>query len=90
LASAHRLRGGGGELVAEVGFGKDVKANSVAAQTIEAPAEMTFIADAADDDGRVLVMGREESPSGFETGMTGLHDLLRMGQIASDKDVHGR
>ena len=89
MCSANRLRGGGGKLVVEIGFREDVEANAVRAQTIEALAEMTLIPDAADDDGGVFVVGREESPCGFQTGVTRLHHLLRVGQIAADEDVDG-
>jgi hypothetical protein len=87
LFSPKRLRGGGGELIAEVGLEERAEADAGRAQAVEPPAEAHFVADATDDEERVLVIGREESPCGFQAGVAGLHHLLRVGQVAADEDV---
>ena len=87
LLSPKRFRGGGGELIAEVGLEERAEADAGRAQAVKPPAEAHFIAHATDDEERVLVIGREESPRGLQAGMTGLHHLLRVGQVASDQDV---
>lgn len=84
------LRGGCGELVAEVGLEERAEADAGRAQAVEAPAEARFIAHATDDEGRVFVVGREECPGGFQAGVTGLHHLLRVAQVAPHEDVDVR
>jgi hypothetical protein len=90
LLSPKWLRGGGGELIAEVGLEERAEADAGRAQAVEPTAEAHFVAHATDDEERVLVIGREESPCGFQTGVTGLHHLLRVGQVAADEDVDVR
>ena len=85
--SSKRFRGGGGQLLAEVRLGEDTKADAGAAKTIEAMAQTLFVADATDNEGGMLGLGEEEGPCGFQTGMAGLNDLLRMGQITADQHV---
>jgi hypothetical protein len=77
--AANRLGGQGGELAAEVGFVKGAEVDSGAMQTIPSPAELPLVADAANDDEGMFVIGREEGPDGLQAGVTGLNDLLRMG-----------
>ena len=81
------LRGGGGELVAKVGLEERAEADTGRAQAVEPPAEAHVIAHATDDEERVLVIGREKGPCGFQAGVTGLHHLLRVGQVAANEDV---
>ena len=87
MPASERFRGGGGELVAEVGLGERAEADAGRAQAVEPAAEAHFIAHATDDEGRGFVIDWEESPAGFEAGVTGLHHLLRVGQVAPDQDV---
>jgi hypothetical protein len=87
LLSSKRFRGGGGELIAEVGLEERAEADTGRAQAVEPPAEAHVIAHATDDEERVLVIGREKGPRGFQAGVTGLHHLLRVSQVASDQDV---
>ena len=87
MSSPNGLRGGGGELIAEIGLEERAEADAGRAQAVEAAAEAHFIAHATDDEARVFVIGREESPGGFQTGVAGLHHLLRVRQVAADEDV---
>ena len=90
LLSPKRFRGGGGELIAEVGLGERPEADPGRAQAVEAPAQAHFVPDATDDDGGMLLFGREERPRGFQRGVTGLDHLLRVAQVAADEDVDVR
>ena len=90
LLSPKRLRGGGGELIAEVGLEERAEADAGRAQAVEAPAEAHVIAHATDDEERVLVIGREKGPCGFQAGVTGLHHLVRRRQVPADEDVDVR
>ena len=90
LRAAQRLRGGGGELVVEVGFKERAEAHAGPAQAVQTMAQAPLVADAADDQVRVLGIGREEGAGRFEAGVTRLNELLRRGQVAPDKDVHVR
>jgi hypothetical protein len=85
--SSKRFGGGGGQLPAEVRLGKDTKADAGAAKVVEAMAQTPFVTDATDDEGRVLGIRRKECPCGFQTGVAGLNDLLRMGEITADQHV---
>ena len=90
MSSADGLRGGGGQLPAEVGLVEGAEAHPGTAKAVEAGAQTDFVADCADDEVGVFLLGREESPGGFQTGVTGLHHLLRVGQVAADEDVDVR
>jgi hypothetical protein len=90
LTASNGFGGECGELIAEVGLREDAEVNPGATQAVQTLTETAFVADATDDEERVLGIGREESPGGFQTGVTGLHHLLRVGQIAADDDVNVR
>jgi hypothetical protein len=90
LRAAQGLRGGGGEPVVEVGFKEGAEAHAGAAQAVQAVAQAPLVADAADDQVRVLGIGREEGAGRSEAGVTRLNDLLRRRQVAPDEDVHVR
>ena len=85
--SSKRFRGGGGQLLAEVRLGEDTKADAGATKAVEAVPQTPLVADATDHEGGMLGLGEEEGPCGFQTGMAGLNDLLRMGQITADQHV---
>ncbi len=51
-------------------------------------AQAPLIADATDDQVRVLGIGKKEGTGRFEAGVTRLNELLRRGQVAPDQDVH--
>ncbi len=87
MLAPKRFRGGGGELIAEVGLEERAEADAGRAQAVEPVAQAHFIAHATDDEARMFVIGREESPGGFQTGVAGLHHLLRVCQVAADEDV---
>jgi hypothetical protein len=87
LLSSKWFRGGGRELLAEVGLAEGAEANAGRAQAVQPAAEAHFVAHATDDEERVFVIGGEESPCGFQTSVTGLHHLLRVGQVPADEDV---
>src|SRR5262245_15040220 len=90
LRAAQRLRGGGGQLVVEVGFKERAEAHPGAAQAVETMPQPPLVADAADDQMRVLGIGREEGAGRFKAGVTRLNELLRRGQFAPDQNVHVR
>ena len=90
LLSSKRLRGCRGESIAKIGLEERAEADAGRAQAIEPAAQAQFIAHATDDEGRMFVIGREKSSGGFQTGMAGLHHLLRMAQVAADQDVDMR
>ena len=90
LRAPDGLRGGGGQLSAAVGLVEGAKAHSGPAKGVQAAAQTGFVADATDDEVGVFLPGREESPGGFQRGVTGLHHLLRAGQVAADEDVDVR
>ncbi len=90
LHAAQRLRGGGGQLVIEVGFKEGAKAHARLPQTIQTAAQALFIAHTADDEVGMFGFGSEKRARGFETGVTRLNDLLWRGQVAPDEDVDVR
>src|SRR5437868_15127680 len=79
LRAAQRLRGGGGQLVVEVGFKERAEAHAGPAQTVQAVAQAPLIADAADDQMGVLGIRREKGAGRFKAGVTRLNELLRRG-----------
>ena len=87
LVASKWLRGGGGELIAEVGLEERAEANAGRTQAVEPTAQAHFIAHATDDEERMFAIGREKSPCGFQTGVAGLHHLLRVRQVAANEDV---
>ena len=85
--AAQRFTRQGGELVAEVGLEEGAEADAGALQAVAALAETPFVTDAADDKEGVFVLGREEGPDGLDAGVTGLHHLLRVGQVVAGDNV---
>ena len=55
---------------------------------MQARPERGLIADAADDEVRVFVLGREKEAGRFDGGVTGLHDLLGGREVLADQDVN--
>jgi hypothetical protein len=49
---------------------------------------MSFIAHATNDEEGMFVLGRKKGPDGLDTGVAGLHNLLRMGEVLADQDIH--
>ena len=90
VSSADGLRGGGGQLPAEVGLVEGAEADAGPAKAVEGLAQAGFVGDGTEHEEGVIVVGREESPGGFQGGVTGLHHLLRVGQVAADEDVDVR
>jgi hypothetical protein len=90
LLSPDGFRGEGSQPAIEIRLGERPEADTGAAQPVETPAEAHFVPDATDYEEGVFVIGREECPCGFQTGVTGLHHLLRVGQVAADEDVDVR
>src|SRR5262245_40376424 len=90
LSSENGLGGGRGQLAVEVGRRERAKADSRPGPTGETRSGRGPVADAASDGGRVFERGWEEGPGGLEGGMTGLHHLLGVAQVAPDKDVDVR
>jgi hypothetical protein len=86
--SVNGFGGGRGQFAGAVGFVEGVVTDSGPGQPCEAFAEARPVADATDDERGVFEMRGEESPGGFDDGVTGLDHLLRAGQVAADEDVN--
>jgi hypothetical protein len=85
--TAQRLAGQRGELIAEIGLEEVAEADAGALEPVAAVAQAALVADATDDKEGVVVIGREEGPGGLDAGVTGLHHLLRVGQIVANENV---
>lgn len=90
LSSVNGFGGGGGQFAVEVGFVKGPVAHTRPIQGLQTAAEPGPVADATDHQRGMFELRREESLSGFEDSVTGLHRLLRRGQVAPDEDVNVR
>ena len=88
MLATERLRRDGGKLIAEIRFKERTKADAGPTQTVADAPKTLLVADAANDQMRMLGIERKKSARRFETGVTGLNDLLWRGEIAPDEDVH--
>jgi hypothetical protein len=90
LLSENGFGGSRGQAVAEVGLVKRLVTDPGLIQGVETLAEAGSVADATDDERRVFERRGKESAGSLDGGMTGLHHLLRVGQVAPDKNVQVR
>lgn len=90
LVAEDRLRGDGCHLLANIRLTKNTLANAETGKTMLTAAQLTLIVNTADDEKRVLSGWRKEAAGSLDRGVTGLDDLLGVGQVLADQNIHIR
>jgi hypothetical protein len=88
LVGENRFRGHSCKLALTVRLMKRAAANAEARKPIETTAQPMLVADATDNDVGMFV--ERKNLGGFKRGVTGLHHLVRMGQIPTDENIQIR
>ncbi len=63
------------------------EADAGAAERVEEPHQVRTVTGGADDEEGVFGFGRKEGAGRLDSGVAGLNDLLRAGQVTADEDV---
>jgi hypothetical protein len=89
-AAEDRPGGQGRQLIAAIGLVKRMVRNAEPAETIDAAIKRTFVRDAADNQMRMRKISGKEETRDLDGRVTGLDDLLRVGQVFSHEEINIR
>jgi hypothetical protein len=87
LSAGDRPGGQRGQLIAAVGLVKRPVRHAEPAQALEAAVELALVGNAADDQVRMGQVWRKEESCGLDSRVTGLDDLLRVGEVLPHEKV---
>jgi hypothetical protein len=87
MAAGNRPGSEGGQFIASVGLVKRPVRHAKPAEALETAVEVTFVRNAADDQVRVGQVGWKKETCGFDGRVTGLNNLLGVGQVMPHEEV---